>query len=100
MFVAKQVNLMRVTNIVSPGAQYFRRECLELTSIPETSDNNTLKSIILKIFGRLEVKVDSSNVEACHCISSKNGPKQVIVEVSKCKDANKICFSKKIIPYK
>ena len=39
--------------------------------------------------------MDPSNVEDCHCISSKNGPKRVIVKVSKRKDASKIRFSKR-----
>ena len=65
------------------NSQYSRHEYLELTGIPEISDNNTLESTALKIFERLEVKVDPSNVEDCHYISSKNGPKRVIVKVSK-----------------
>ena len=39
--------------------------------------------------------MDPSNVEDCHWISSKNNPKQVIVKVSKCKDASKIRSSKR-----
>ena len=77
------------------NSQYSRRECLELTGIPETSDNNTLESTVLKIFEKLEVNVDPSNVEDCHWISSKNSPKRVIVKVSKRKDAPKIRSSKR-----
>ena len=99
--VARQVNSVlreRVTSLERQcwsNSQYSRRECLELTGIPETSDNNTLESTVLKIFERLEVKVDLSNVKDCHWISSKNGPKRVIVKVSKRKDASKICSSKR-----
>ena len=99
--VARQVNSVlreRVTSLERQcwsNSQYSRRECLELTGIPETSDNNTLESTVLKIFDRLEVKVDLSNVKDCHWISSKNGPKRVIVKVSKRKDASKICSSKR-----
>ena len=77
------------------NSQYSRRECLELTGIPETSDNNTLESTVLKIFEKLEVHVDPTNVKDCHWISSKNGPKRVIVKVSKRKDASKIRSSKR-----
>ena len=49
----------------------------------------------MKIFEKLEVNVDPCNVEDCHWISSKNNPKQVIVKVSKCKDASKIRSSKR-----
>ena len=58
-------------------------------------ESNTLESTILKILEKLEFKVDPSNVEDCHWISSKYGLKPVIVKVSKCKDAAKICSSKR-----
>ena len=77
------------------NCQYSRCEHLELTGIPETSDNNTLESTVLKIFQKLEVNVDPSNVEDYHWISSKNGPKRVIVKVSKRKDASKTRSSKR-----
>ena len=66
-----------------------------MTGIPETSDNNTLESTVLKIFERLEVRVGPSNVEDFHWISSKNSPKRVIVKVSKRKDATEIRSSKR-----
>ena len=74
--VARQVNSVlreRVTVLERQcwsNSQYSRRECLELTGIAETSDNNTLESTVLKIFEKLEVNVE-------------NGPKRVIVKVSK-----------------
>ena len=77
------------------NCQYSRCERPELTGIPETSDNNTLESTVLKIFEKLEVNVDPSNVEDYHWISSKNGPKRVIVKVSKRKDASKTRSSKR-----
>ena len=47
--------------MVSQSSQYSRLECLELTAFPETRDNNTVESTVLKIFERLVV--DPSNVE-------------------------------------
>ena len=99
--VARQVNSVlreRVTSLKRQcwnNSQYSRRECLELTGIPETSDNNTLESTVLKIFEKLEVNVDPSNFEDCHWISSKNDPKRVIAKVSKRKDASKIRSSQR-----
>ena len=101
LLVARQVNSVlreRVTSLerqCRSNSQYSGCECLELTGIPEVSDNNALESTVLKIFERLEVKVDPSNVEDSHWISNKNGPKRVTVKVSKHKDATKICSSKK-----
>ena len=90
----------RVTSLerqCSKNSQYSRRECLEFTGIPEKSDNNTLESTVLKIFEKLEVKVDSSNVEGYHWIKTKTSPKRVIVKVSKRKDASKIhSFKRKL----
>ena len=79
----------------SSNSQFFRRECLELIGITDTSDNNTLESTVLKILERLEVKLDPFNVEYRHWIISKNGPKRVLVKFSKRKDASKICSSKR-----
>ena len=99
--VARQVISVlreRVTSLerqCRSNSQYSSREYLELTGIPETSDDNAPQSTVLKIFGKLEVNVDPSNVEDGHWISSKNGPKRVIVKVSKRKDGFKIRTSKR-----
>ena len=51
--VARQVNSVlreRVTSLERQcwsNSQYSRRECLELTGFPETSDNNTLERTVL-----------------------------------------------------
>ena len=88
LLVARQVNSVvreRMTSLECQrwsNSQYSRLECLELTGISETSHNNALESTVLKISEKLEVNVDSSNGENCHWLSSKNGPKRVIVKVS------------------
>ena len=103
LLVARQVNSMlreRVTSLEHQcwsNSQYSRRECLKLTGIPETSENNTVESTVLKIFERLEIKIDPSNAEDRPWISSKNGLKQVIVKVSKPKDATKKRSSKRTL---
>ena len=90
--VATQVNSVlreKVTSLERQcrgSSQCSRRECRELIGVPETSDNNFMESTALKIFERLEVKVDPSDVEHCHWISSKNDLRRVIVKVSKRKD--------------
>ena len=67
--VARQVNSMlreRVTSLEHQcwsNSQYSRRECLKLTGISETSENNTVESTVLKTFERLEIKMDPSNAE-------------------------------------
>ena len=77
------------------NSQYSRRECLELSGIPETIENKDLEGTVLGIFEKLGVMVDPSNVEDCHWIKSSKGPKKAIVKLSRRKDANKIRLLKK-----
>ena len=78
------------------NGQYYRRESLELSGVPETIENKDLVGAVLGIFEKLDVMVDPSNVEDCHWIKSSKDPKKVIENVSRRKEANKISLSKKI----
>ena len=64
-------------------------------TIADVSNNKTLESTVLKIFERLELKMNRSNVEDSHWITSKNSFKRVVVKVSRRKDASKTRSSKK-----
>ena len=64
-------------------------------TIADVSNNKTLESTVLKIFERLELKMNRSNVEDSHWIASKNSFKRVVVKVSRRKDASKTRSSKK-----
>ena len=77
------------------NSQYSWRECLELSSIPETFENKDLEGTVLSIFEKLDVMVDPGNVEDCHWIKPSKGAKKVIVKLSRRKDANKIRLLKK-----
>ena len=46
------------------NSQYSRRECLELSGIPEAIENNNLERTVIGIFEKLDVMVDPGNVEA------------------------------------
>ena len=76
------------------NCQYSRRECLEQSGLPESIKNSELEERALQLFKKLDVKVDSSNIVDCYWLPSK-GPKRVIVEFSKRKDANRIRKVKK-----
>ena len=78
------------------NSQYSRRECLELSGIPETVENKDLEGTELGIFEKLDVMVDQSNIEDCHWIKPSKGAKKVIVKLSRRKDANKIRLLKKV----
>ena len=77
------------------NSQYSRRECLELSGIPEAIENKDLEGTVLGIFEKLDVMLDPSNIEDCHSIKPSKGAKTVIVKLSRRKDANKIRLLKK-----
>ena len=99
--ITKLVNTKLKEKVVSlerqtwSNSQYSRRECLELSGIPETIENKDLEGTVLSIFEKLDVMVDPRNVEGCHWIKPSKGAKKVIVKLSRRKDANKICLLKK-----
>ena len=67
--------------------QYSRRECLEITGVPDSVSNDDLEETTIKIFDKLDVAIDPSNIEDCHWLKS-NGPKKVIIKFARRKDAN------------
>ena len=75
--------------------QYSRRECRDVTGIPDSTESIDLEQTILKVFEKLEVMVDTANVEDCHWIKTSNGSKKMIIKLSQRKDAAKIRSSKK-----
>ena len=101
--ITKLVNTKLKEKVVSlewetwSNSQYSRQECLELSGIPETIENKDLEGTVLGIFEKLDVTVDPSNVQDCHWVKSSKGPKKVIVNLSRRKDANKIRLSKKTL---
>ena len=100
--ITKLVNTKLKEKVVSlerqtwSNSQYSRRECLELSGIPETIENKDLEGTVLGIFEKLDVMVDPSNIEDCHWIKPSKGAKKVIVKLSRRKDADKIRLLKKV----
>ena len=48
------------------NSQYSTQECLGLTGIPDHTESKDLEQMVLKVFEKLEVMVDPSNIEDCH----------------------------------
>ena len=100
LYVSRQVSSKLNEQIVSlerqcwSNCQCSRRECLELSGLPESIENSELEDTALQLFKKLDVEVDSSNIEGCHWLPSKR-PKRVIVKLSKRKDANRVWKVKK-----
>ena len=74
--------------------QYSRRECLEISSFPESIENKDLENLALQIFEKIDVSVDPGNVEDCHWVKTQLS-KKVIIKLCRRKDANKIRSEKK-----
>ena len=55
------------------NSQYSRHECLEITGVPDSISNDDLEETTLKIFDKLDVTINPSNIEDCHWLKS-NGP--------------------------
>ena len=75
--------------------QYSRRECLEISGIPESIQDDDLEDCVTKIFNECDTPVDPANIEACHRLKSKARPKKVIIKLSKRKDVFNILQRKK-----
>ena len=83
--------LAGIRNELSDLKKYFEKLYSDLSVATQIN----LESTVFEIFEKLEVKVNLSNAEDCHWISSKNAPKRVIAKVSKFKGASKICSFKR-----
>ena len=75
--------------------QYSRRECLEIVGVPESVEPDKLEEKMSCIFSKLNVTVQAADIEACHWIQAKKGPKKVIVKLSRRKDAEEIRKARK-----
>ena len=68
--------------------QYWRRECLDVISIPIDEDADILEEKVLKIFGKLRCDISPERIEACHRISENSST--VIVKFTKRKDYQQV----------
>ena len=101
LLVARRVNdnLVKQNRILerkcAANEQYSRRECLEISGIPDSIPNNNLEETVLKIFNETGVTVNSRDVEACHRLNQKANPNIVIIKLSKRKDVARVMNNKK-----
>ena len=67
----------------------------EISDAPESVTDNDLEGKVLNLLEKIDVEVHPDNIEACHWIKSNAGPKNVIIKMSRRKDADKIRKAKK-----
>ena len=64
--------------------QYSRKKCLEISGIPSSIEDSALEGTGVKLFRKVNVLIDPSNVEDCHRLkSNNNAPQKVIIKLSK-----------------
>ena len=101
LLVARRANdnLVKQNRILerkcAANEQYYRRECLEISGIPDSISNNNFEETLLKIFNENGVTVNSRDVEACHRLNQKANLKKVIIKLSKRKDVARAMNNKK-----
>ena len=64
------------------NSQYSRRECIEISNIPNKTEQKDLEDMGLNISRKVDVEIDPLNIEDCRWLPSK-GPKRVIIKFSK-----------------
>ena len=101
LLVTRRVNdnLLKQNRILegkfATNKKYSRRECLEISGIPDGISNNNLEETLLKNFSETGVTIDSIDVEACHRLNQPANPRKVIIKLSKRKDVARVMNNKK-----
>ena len=77
--------------------QYSRREYIEISGIPQSIEQIDLQKIVLNNLYKIDVPVDSQNVEACHRLKSNDNGRsnKVIAKFVKRKDMVRVINKKK-----
>ena len=99
--ISKNINtklssqLTKVERKCWANEQYSRKECLEISGIPDSISQNYLERRVCDIFRECDADIDPVNIEACHRLKSNHWPKKNIVKLVKRKVASKILRGKK-----
>ena len=98
LLITKNVNSLLQERVIDlerqcwANAQYSRRECLEVSGIPNTIKQDELENKVLTIFKKVGCDIKNENIEACHRVRRQNN---VIIKFSKRKDCQQIYSVKK-----
>ena len=74
------------------NAQYSKRECLEVASIPRDVSNENLESKVLEVFSKVGCEILSRDSEACHCLTNND---KVIAKFLRKKDCDQVSSVKR-----
>ena len=51
--------------------QYSHQECLDISGISQSIQDDNLENCVVEIFKECDIKVDATNIEACHHLKLK-----------------------------
>ena len=77
--------------------QYHRRNNIEIHGIPNTVMDDQLENKVVEVLSKIDVQVESADIEACHRLPSRNSnhPKKTVVRFVNRKKNRKIFKRKK-----
>lgn len=87
--------LIKVERDLHMGAQYSRRNNMEIQGIPDYISDNVLEETVINILEAVDVNVDARMIEACHRLPSNSGPKPTILKFVNRKDCEAALKNKK-----
>ena len=80
--------LFLIERICWVNEQHSRQECLVISGISESVQDNDLEDRVLKIFNECDTPVDLTNIEACHRLKSKARPRKAVIKLWKWKNSS------------
>ena len=96
--VTKNVNSLLSDRLTSldrqcwANAQYSRRECVEISGIAKSVEDNALESTLCKIFDKVGMEINQNHIEACHRVGRQGN---AIVKFTRPKDCQHLLKIKK-----
>ena len=98
--VSRNVNTKLSERLLTMGRrcyaneQYSGRECLEISGIPASVAGKDLESKMSEIWEEIDVPINPTLVEDCHCLPFKGWSKKAIVKLNHHKDIHRILSNK------
>ena len=77
--------------------QYTRRENIEISGIAGNIHHNDLDKTVVDLLDRINVKISTNDIEACHKLPDKQNPNNVIVRFANRKIAISCLRNKKLL---
>ena len=93
--ISRNVNVKLVERLVVTerkcwtNEQCLRRECLEISGVPESVTDNALEDKIQGVLRGKDVEIRTGNIDSYDRLKGKGSKGKVILKLSKRKDAEK-----------